>query len=68
MDLITWFNDGARRITNFIDLKLVVLMGFFMGLLIVKILPDIMNLDVAWYIVLFVIFAVRPLWLFFVRR
>ena len=68
MNIITWANDGAKRINNFIDMKLVVLMGVFLALSAVKLFPMIMSLHVGWYLGLFILFGIRPLYLFFIRR
>ena len=68
MQIIDWANEGAKRFNNFIDLKLIVLMGVFLALIVVKLIPGVMNLSIWWFVGLFVIFGARPLYLFFIRH
>jgi len=63
---IHWTNERAHRFTA-IDLKLVQFMGIFVALIIVKIIPDIMRINIWWFVGLFVLFSIRPIYVFFRR-
>lgn len=66
MGLKIWTNEGAHRFTA-IDLKLVQFMGIFVALIIVKLIPDIMRINIWWFVGLFVVFSIRPIYVF-IRR
>ena len=64
--ILDWANEGAHRFTAF-DLKLVQFMGIFVALIIVKLVPDIMRIDIWWFVGLFVLFSIRPIYVFLRR-
>ena len=68
MNIIDWAREGAKRINNIYDMKLVVFMGVCLGLIFVKLFPSVINLSIWWYVVLFFLLGARPFYLFFVRR
>ena len=65
--IIRFFNDRVKRLTIF-DIKLVQGCAMFVALIIVKFIPDIMRVDLAWFVILLVVCAVRPLYVFFIKR
>lgn len=56
-------NERSHRFTA-IDLKLVQCMGIFVALIIVKLIPQIMRIDVWWFVGLFILFSIRPIFVF----
>jgi hypothetical protein len=66
MRCIQYLNDRAKRL-NIFDVKLIQGCGIFFALIIVKIFPEIMELSIWWFVGLLVVFAIRPIYLFFVR-
>ena len=64
--IMQWADEGAHRFTAF-DLKLVQFMGIFVGLIIVKLIPEIIRLNIWWFFGLFVLCSLRPVHRFFWR-
>ena len=65
MGFMGWANTRAKRFGNIYDLKLAGFMGFTLALLLAKLFPVLLSLDTWVYAVAFVIFAARPMALFF---
>ena len=64
--IISWANERAHRFTA-IDLKLVQFMGIFVALIIVKLIPEIMRINIWWFVGLFIVFSIRPIFVFLRR-
>jgi hypothetical protein len=64
--LIRWTNERAHRFTAF-DLKLVQFEGIFVALIVVKLIPGIMRISIWWFVALFALFSIRPIYLFLHR-
>lgn len=62
--IISRANERAHRLTAF-DLKLVQFMGIFIGFILVKLIPELTGISVWWFVVLFVMSAIRPAYVFF---
>ncbi len=58
------FNERGKRFC-LLDIKLLQFAGIFVGLILVKLIPDIMNISIWWLVVGAVIFGIRPLAIFF---
>ena len=67
MKSVDYFNSRVRKMTIF-DVKLVQGAAIFFALVIVKIFPTILNINIWWFVVLAVLFAIRPVWVFFIRK
>ena len=52
--------DRRVRKFSFVDVKLAQGAAMFGALIIAKIIPDIMDLNIWWFIVLLVICAIKP--------
>lgn len=59
-----FFDERARRL-GIVDTKLSQLAAICVMLIIVKLVPQIMNLSIWWFVVLGIIFAVKPLITFY---
>ena len=57
--------DRRVKKFSFIDVKLAQGAAMFGALVIAKIIPDIMDLSIWWFIVLLVICAIKPAGVFF---
>ena len=66
MAIIQFFNDRVKRLTIF-DLKLVQACAMLVALILVKLIPDIMTISIWWFVVLLVLCALRPVYVFFLR-
>ena len=67
MSLIRFFNQRVRQLTIW-DIKLVQGCAMLLAVIIIKLIPDILRIDLALLIVLIVILAVRPMYAFFLKR
>ena len=62
--------DMTRRVRRFdiIDVKLAQGAAMFFALVIVKLIPDIMDLSIWWFVVLLVICAIKPVYVFWIKE
>lgn len=60
--------DRRVRKFSFIDVKLAQGAAMFGALIIAKIIPDIMDLSIWWFIVLLVICAIKPAGVFLLNE
>ena len=67
MRIIRYFNDRVKRLTIF-DVKLAQLCAIFVALILVKLIPQIMDIDIRWFVALLVLCAIRPLYAFFLKK
>ncbi len=67
MLFIEFFNTRIKRF-NIFDLKLAQAAAIFFVLAVVKLFPDIMKIDIWWFIALVVICAIRPVYIIFIKR
>ena len=58
--------DMTRRVRRFdiIDVKLAQSVAFFLALIIAKLIPDIMDISIWWFIVLLILCAIKPFCVF----
>ena len=62
-----YFDERARRLGIF-DTKLAQAAAICFALIIVKLIPEIMNLSIWWFVVLAVLCAIKPLVTFYGRQ
>ena len=67
MGLYRYFDERAKTL-GIVDLKLVQLGMIFFTLIIVSLFPQILNVDIGWFIALFVLCIIRPFYSFFFRK
>ena len=63
MGILEDMNQRAKKLA-IIDLKLAQGAAMFFALVIAKLIPDIMDLSVWWFVVMLVICAIRPFYVF----
>ena len=66
MSAIRFFNERVKRL-NIFDIKLIQGCAIFVALIIVKIIPEILNISIGWFITLLILCAIRPVYIFFIR-
>ena len=64
MSLLEYFDSRARRL-GIVDTKLVQGAAVFFALVIVKLVPEILDVSVWWFVGLCIACAVRPVLVFF---
>jgi len=67
MKLISYFNNRVKMLTIF-DIKLIQWAAIFAALIIVKIFPCIMDISIWWFVVLFVMSLIRPMYVFIIKK
>ncbi|MFO7916324.1 MAG: hypothetical protein R6U43_11630 [Candidatus Krumholzibacteriales bacterium] len=59
-----FFDERARRL-GILDTKLSQLAAIFVALVVVKVIPQIMDLSIWWFVILAVLSGIKPLITFF---
>ena len=67
MKLSAWMNDRIKRFTIF-DIKLVQGAAMCVILIVVKLIPQILTINIWWFVVLAIVFAIRPLYLMYFSK
>ena len=64
MEIWEYFDERARRL-GILDTKLVQGAAIFSALVIVKLVPQIMTVSIWWFVVLAIVFAIKPIITFY---
>jgi len=64
--IIKYFNDRVKTFT-IIDIKLLQIAAMFVALILVKVFPQILKIGAGWLIVLALLFALRPIYVMFIK-
>jgi len=67
MGFIGYMNQRARKLSVF-DLKLVQGVAVFFALIIAKLIPQIMDIDVWWFVGLGILCVMKPCYVFWFKR
>ncbi len=64
-----WENMNAR-VSKFsiLDVKLAQGIGIFVALILAKLVPEIMDINICWFVALLVICAAKPVYVFFIKK
>ena len=65
-----FLEDMTRRVRRFdiIDVKLAQGAAMFFALIIAKLIPQIMSINVWWFVALLVICAIKPFYMFWLKK
>jgi len=65
-----FLEDMTRRVRRFdiIDVKLAQGAAMFFALIIAKLIPQIMSINVWWFVALLVICALKPFYVFWLKK
>ena len=66
MRMIQYFNGRVKKL-NIFDLKLIQGGAMILALIIVKMVPQIVTVDIWWLVGLLVLFLVRPAYAFYIK-
>ena len=63
-------DEMNRRIKKFgiLDEKLAQAAAIFFALIIVKLKPEIMDTNIWWFVVLLIVCAIKPLYVFYIKK
>ena len=67
MNLFKWANQGVQKF-SWLDVKFVAWSGICIGIILVKILPQVLKLNVWYFIVLGTTCLIRPYYLIFTSK
>ena len=67
MKIIDDMNNRVKKL-NIFDIKLIQGCAMFAVLIIVKLIPQIMTINIWWFVVLLVLCAIRPLYVFYFKK
>jgi len=67
MGIYQYFNERAKQM-SIIDIKLGVFGGMFFALVIAKLVSQIMEINIWWYVVLGILFILKPLYVFYLKK
>ena len=64
------WDEMNRRIKKFgiIDEKLAQLAAIFFALIVVKFIPQIMDVSIWWFVGLLIVCAIKPLYVFYLKK
>lgn len=60
-------NERVKRFSIF-DVKLVQSTAIFFALIVVKLIPRIMKINIWWFVALLVICAIKPFYVFYSKK
>jgi len=65
-----FFEDMDQRVKKFgiVDVKLAQGAAMFFALIIAKLIPDIMDLSIWWFVALLVLCAIKPFYVFWIKQ
>ena len=66
MKTIQYFNGRVKKLDIF-DLKLIQGCVMFLAVIIVKLAPQILTVDIRWFAGLCVLFMIRPAYSFYIK-
>lgn len=65
--MLSFFNERIRNL-NIIDIKLAQAASMCVILIVVKVVPQILQLNIWWFIILAILFGVKPLIALFLKK
>ena len=67
MGLFKWLDERTKKLGIW-DIKLMAGGMICIAFIVAKIIPQVLGLDLVWYIVIFVILMVRPYYAFLIKK
>ena len=67
MPFFKWADDCVKKL-NWIDVKLVALAGILIGIILVKWIPSLLNINVWWFIIIAVLCLVKVYYVIFSKK
>ena len=67
MRILENMNERVKKFSIF-DVKLVQGAAMFVALIIAKLIPRIMDINIWWFIILLVICAIKPFYVFLIKK
>jgi len=67
VNIIGYFNEGVKKFSVF-DVKLAQIAAMCLILVAAKLVPEIMNVHIGWFIALLILSALKPCYVMFLKR
>ena len=67
MGFLENMNKRAKKF-SILDVKLAQVAAMFVALIVVKLIPRIMDINIWWFVALLVIFAIKPFYMFWIKK
>ena len=67
IELYDWFNRRAKRL-SVLDIKLAQGCAIFLTLIVVTLAPEILRVNIWWWVLLLGLCAIKPVYVFFVKQ
>ena len=67
MRLLENMNQRIKKF-DLIDEKLAQAAAIFFALIIVKWIPQIMDINIRWFVVLLILCAIKPIYVFYIKK
>jgi len=67
MGLLEDMNQRVKKL-GIIDLKLAQGAAMFFALVIAKLIPGVMDLSIWWFVVMLVVCAIKPFYVFWIKK
>ena len=67
MVLISYFNKRVK-LFNIWDIKLCQLTAMLVIIILIKLIPQIISLNIWWYVILLILAAIRPMYVMFFKK
>ncbi len=67
MELFKWANEKVKKLTA-LDVKLVSFVGICFGLILAKLIPDVLNISIWWFVVIGALFLLRVYYVMFFKK
>ncbi len=67
MGILENMNKKVRKF-SIVDVKLVQGVGIFVAFIIAKLIPQILDINIWWFVALLLLCAIRPMYVFFLKK
>lgn len=67
MGILETMNSRVKKF-SVLDVKLVQGVGIFVAFIIAKLIPQILDINIWWFVALLVLCAIRPMYVFFIKK
>ncbi len=68
MGLFKWADERAKLFNNLLDIKFLAFTAFMLGLIVAKLFPAVLSLDIRWYVIIFITISVRTYYVMFFKK
>ena len=67
MGFIEAMNQRVKKL-SFFDIQVVKAGNWFFALILVKLIPEIMNVNIGWFVVLLLLCAIKPFYVVWIKE